>query len=458
MTARRSTWDAALEASAATLKARQRRIDRDRALGILSWHLAAWLLMTVLVALTALLQHRPGAPALVAALAVFVAAWTAAGWWAVHKQLPGRLVATVLLWGDGLMLTAAAALLIPHVPVALGVALLPVVAVAVVGGGSSALSLAIAENILVLGVFMLGGLSVWTGPQATMMVALDVVAFAALSVGAALLACLGARVGFGSVDAIQAEVRAHTRHLAATNSALAARNHALEMCNAALGHDLRSPLTAVRLAIEEACDLAADPEAVDAAEDALEAVDRLEGMVCELLEVARKGGDVGSLKHVGLDMVVVHALKSLRARIEGAGVMVEVGGELPMVVGNPALLAQVVQNLVENAIKYGNQPSPRVRIAGGRVGERVFVEVEDDGPGVPEADRERIFQPFQQLATGRDGVGAGLALVDRLVAAHGGRIDVEDGRKLGGALFRVNLPAVAEQEPESELEQAVATG
>ena len=69
-----------------------------------------------------------------------------------------------------------------------------------------------------------------------------------------------------------------------------------------------------------------------------------------------------------------------------------------------------------------------------------------DRPGVPRSERAHIFEDFAQLETGRDGVGAGLAAVGRLVVAHGGRIWVGEGRRLGGALFRVLVPAVAAEQ------------
>jgi two-component system sensor histidine kinase TctE len=122
--------------------------------------------------------------------------------------------------------------------------------------------------------------------------------------------------------------------------------------------------------------------------------------------------------------------------------MVQVSGHLPTVMGNRSLLAEVVQNLVENAIKYGGKPVPRVRIVGGQVGDRAFVEVEDDGPGVPEEARSRVFASFEQLNPGASGVGAGLALVRRLVEAHDGSVEITDGQVLGGACFRVCLPAI----------------
>lgn len=107
-------------------------------------------------------------------------------------------------------------------------------------------------------------------------------------------------------------------------------------------------------------------------------------------------------------------------------------------------LRLVAENLVENAARHG-RPGGLVRVtllaAGNGAGEGARLHVDDDGPGVPEDERERIFAPFARVE-GRDGHGSGLglALVEQQVRHHGGRIEVTDS-PLGGARFTVRFGA-----------------
>jgi signal transduction histidine kinase len=112
------------------------------------------------------------------------------------------------------------------------------------------------------------------------------------------------------------------------------------------------------------------------------------------------------------------------------------------VLAAPDELHQVLVNLLVNAVEAvapGGRVGVRARVAGGQVA----IEVHDDGPGVPEALRERVFDPF--FTTRAEGTGLGLAVCARVVAAHGGDIQVGVG-PWGGALFTVTLPA-AEAQP-----------
>ncbi len=111
--------------------------------------------------------------------------------------------------------------------------------------------------------------------------------------------------------------------------------------------------------------------------------------------------------------------------------------------GDPDALFRLATNLIANAAVYTNAGTS-VEVASGTRGSEVFLEVRDRGPGVPAADRSRIFERFVRLdeARGRhpEGSGLGLAIVDQVARTHGGRVEVED-RPGGGAIFRVVLPA-----------------
>jgi len=216
-----------------------------------------------------------------------------------------------------------------------------------------------------------------------------------------------------------------------------------------VSHELRTPLTQIRMFAETL--LLGRVRSPDERRRALEIVDkearRLTHLVENLLqfsrsergtaEIALEDRDVGTLAcevadgfrpllggtDVGLDLDVE----------EGARARIDAGA-----------LRQVLLNLLDNAVKYG-PPRQRVRIAVARTADRVRIGVEDQGPGVPVRDRERIFERFHRLSRDRArvaGTGIGLSVVRDIVTRHGGRCFVETSAD-EGARFVVELPAVA---------------
>jgi signal transduction histidine kinase len=167
-------------------------------------------------------------------------------------------------------------------------------------------------------------------------------------------------------------------------------------------------------------------------------------LVRDLLAYSRAGNVQPSHERVALDEVVGRAIDNLAAPIAEA--RAHVGADpLPDVVGDRALLAQVFQNLIANAVKFSDGGTPTVRVRAEPDGEqRVRVSVEDSGIGIAPAEAERIFRPFHRLH-GEDryeGSGIGLAICRRVVEAHGGRIWAEP-RPEGGTAFRLTLPLAA---------------
>jgi len=209
-------------------------------------------------------------------------------------------------------------------------------------------------------------------------------------------------------------------------------------------HELRSPVATVRQHAEVAL---AHPERADAgalAGTVLDEAVRMQRLVDDLLLLARADeGAVGlRLRPVDLDDLVFEEARRLRAG--AAGVRVDSGGvSAARVAGDEEALRRLVRNLGENAARH-----TRTRIAfslsDGADG-RVRLHVDDDGPGVPEAERARIFERFVRLdearARGEGGAGLGLAIVAELAAAHGGTVTVGTAPELGGARFTVTLPS-----------------
>lgn len=209
---------------------------------------------------------------------------------------------------------------------------------------------------------------------------------------------------------------------------------------ASASHELRSPLARVRLALE----LAAEEEGAEARAalvvEAARDVDELDELIEDLLTAARldPGGGPPALRRQPLDLVPL-----LAAEAERVGARTELPDTLP-VRADPRLLRRAVRNLLENAVKHGGG---EVLLAAGRgAKDAVSVAVSDRGPGVPEGERERIFEPFYRPADhdeGRHGgVGLGLALVRQIVRAHGGAVRHRP-RDGGGSTFELDLPPEA---------------
>jgi two-component system sensor histidine kinase KdpD len=201
---------------------------------------------------------------------------------------------------------------------------------------------------------------------------------------------------------------------------------------AAVSHDLRTPLASIKASASSLLSDEVDwsPEAIHGFARTIEGeADRLNAVVSNLLDMSRlqTGALHLKLRAVGLEEVVSGALASLSR--DTTGLTVDVPDSLPAVEADPALLERSVANVVDNALSW-SPPGRPVRVEAGEVGDRVDLRVIDQGPGIPMADRDRVFQPFQRLGDGGrvapNGVGLGLAVARGFVEAMGGEILVED--------------------------------
>lgn len=211
-------------------------------------------------------------------------------------------------------------------------------------------------------------------------------------------------------------------------------------------HELRSPLATIAAGLELMQDGSPNAETDAATVVALRGeTERLNRLVDALLLLARadERGLQPRREEVDLDDVA----DAERVRPGDGGVPAEVHAEPVRVIGDRGQLARVVRNLVDNARRHA---STRVLVTVRRDGGDAVVEVSDDGPGVPIADRGRVFERFVRLDDSRarpdGGSGLGLAIVAEVVAAHNGSVEVDDAPG-GGAVFRVRLPAAAGLEP-----------
>jgi signal transduction histidine kinase len=183
------------------------------------------------------------------------------------------------------------------------------------------------------------------------------------------------------------------------------------------------------------------PIAAKALERAEAAAGRMGALVADLLDFARVGGQPRR-GVVDLDALVRDVLDDLDTAIRSSGAQISVGA-LPRISGDATQLRALLQNLLANAIKFsaaaGGAPTIEVRAHELTGGWRLTVD--DDGPGVPVEQRERVFGLLERGA-GADveGLGIGLSTCRRIVEAHGGRIGM-DASALGGASAWVVLPA-----------------
>ncbi|WP_340538123.1 DUF4118 domain-containing protein [Nocardioides sp. GXZ039] len=215
---------------------------------------------------------------------------------------------------------------------------------------------------------------------------------------------------------------------------------------ASVSHDLRSPLAAVKASVatlrNETLSLPPRDQA-DLLENIEDSTDRLTALVTNLLDMSRiaSGALTARPGEVGLE----EAVRSALAPLPGSErIVVDVDPGL-LALADPGLLDRVIANLAENALKY-TPTDAAIRIDGaatddGAAGPRAILRVSDNGPGVADHDRDRLFAPFQRLGDvpRKDGVGLGLAVARGLTEAMGGTIATED-TPAGGLTFIVDLP------------------
>jgi signal transduction histidine kinase len=220
---------------------------------------------------------------------------------------------------------------------------------------------------------------------------------------------------------------------------------------AAVSHDLRTPITSLRLLADAIGDgVVDDATAREYAARMSTHVQALGALIDDLFELTRlETGDLRwSMEQVALEGLVQDAVEAMRPAADASGVAVQMilEADNPLAQADADRLQRVLFNLIQNAIRHtpadGTVTVRTSRPAGdGDGGEHVEIEVADTGSGIPSADRERVFLPFQRLDPARSdtGAGLGLAISRAIVEAHGGRIWIADAA--AGTSVRVRLPA-----------------
>ncbi|MES2473403.1 MAG: ATP-binding protein, partial [Pseudomonadota bacterium] len=199
----------------------------------------------------------------------------------------------------------------------------------------------------------------------------------------------------------------------------------------AVGHDLRTPLTAMRINLE----FIRDDELRDGL---MRNLDELQALTEQVLSAA-KGAGGEQRRSVDLSALV----ESLCTDLDEIGEPVSWANHSPAPIScRPNEIKRAVRNLVENAVAYGHKADVRIASSG----DGYDVVIEDEGPGIPETDRQRVFEPFVRLESSRNeatgGTGLGLTLVKAIVEGHGGAVMLES-RPGGGLRARMHLPRTA---------------
>lgn len=238
-------------------------------------------------------------------------------------------------------------------------------------------------------------------------------------------------------------------HLAATLNMMLDRVHsgvaAQQRLVADTSHELRTPLAVMRTDIDVS--LRADnlPAAAKAVlQSNREEVDRMIAAVEDLLTLARSDEQRLRLTHEPVDLqgLATSTVQRLALHAGHRGVRLTAEGASATVRADPALLAQVLRNLIDNAVKFGPHGG-QVTVRTWRTPKEAGVTVEDEGPGIPEALRDRVFDRFFRIDSSRDrasgGSGLGLAIARELIVAQGGRVTLSP-RQPHGSAFTIALP------------------
>jgi signal transduction histidine kinase len=235
-----------------------------------------------------------------------------------------------------------------------------------------------------------------------------------------------------------------------SNAELTRSNAELEQFASVTSHDLQAPLTTISMYTELLERRRGDngtgggnggADRLDLVEGIRGATQQARGLIRDLLEYSRAGRGQLALERVPAGRIVEQATDALAGAIEAAHAKVSVG-ELPVVLADRANLCRVFQNLIGNAVKFTTQDTPRVRIEAEREGEHWHFFVRDNGIGMNPEHARRIFEPFQRLHGEEDypGTGIGLAVCERIIDQHGGRIWVSSTPG-EGSVFHFTLPA-----------------
>ena len=245
---------------------------------------------------------------------------------------------------------------------------------------------------------------------------------------------------------MQRQLEAKNAEVEAKNVEVEAKSEELQRFTYAVSHDLKSPLITIQgfigylerdLASGDSQRIAADIQKIRGA------AEKMQALLGELLQLSRIGSVANTLEQIDFGTLAREAVSLVAGQIEASGVDVVIAPDLPQVFGDRSRLLRVLQNLLDNAVKYmGGQSEPRIEIGVSQaVGEETVFWIRDNGAGIDPKYHGKIFGLFEQLDSRNEGTGMGLTMIRRIVEVHGGRIWVESQGIGHGSTFYFTLPS-----------------
>ncbi|MBN1912330.1 MAG: GAF domain-containing protein [Pirellulales bacterium] len=225
---------------------------------------------------------------------------------------------------------------------------------------------------------------------------------------------------------------------------LEAQNAELERFTYTVSHDLRSPLITINGYVGMLRQDLAEGDSASVAQDLAGiagAAEKMDKLLHDVLELSRIGRVVNPSENVPLGELAQEAIELSGGLAKSRNIRFNIATDLPVVFGDRVRLLEVLQNLIENAVKYmGGQPQPRIEIGWQRDGDTTVCWVRDNGIGIEPRYHEKVFGLFEQLQPTAGGTGIGLSLVKRIVEEHQGCIWVESDGLGAGSTFYFTLP------------------
>lgn len=269
---------------------------------------------------------------------------------------------------------------------------------------------------------------------------------------------LVAAVGVGQLAARLREQFAYQSSLAATRLQLladleaekSARDHEVMRSSllSSVSHDFRTPLTAMVGAAStllELGDQLGKEEKTELLQSILSEARRLNSYTQKLLDLTRLGKGELTLHRttLAIDEILNVVLKRIHQQFPDQAITLNLAADLPPLQAHAALLEQALYNVLENACKF-TRPGTTIDVSAKLQDDRLQLDIADSGPGIPDSDKERVFEMFHSADRGDRhvaGSGLGLAINKGMVGAHGGSISIHDNPAGTGCLVRIRLPA-----------------
>ncbi len=224
---------------------------------------------------------------------------------------------------------------------------------------------------------------------------------------------------------------------------LEAKNTELERYTYTVADDLKSPIITIKgflALVRKDLESRDEKQIFDDLTRIDNAADKMQALLEELLELSRIGRLINPPQKLLLADIAREAIELLTKKISEKGIKMEISPGLPQVYGDYSRILEVIQNLIQNAIKFmGGQPEPRIRIGSRTDGNLVVFFVQDNGIGIKREYHERIFGIFDKLDPEIEGNGIGLTICRRIIEIHGGEIWVESEGMSKGSTFCFTL-------------------